>query len=116
MADEAATSMPSFIPASVDKVQEPAAMHMLSHLQRTPVTVPSMHDLTIQTAFYEGKKSKTSANRPPVVMLHGYDGCCLEFRRLVPLLEGSVDAWAIDVVRFNKEWDQAEQYRYGFIS
>lgn len=34
----------------------------------------------------------------PVLLLHGFDSSSLEFRRLLPLLERSLEAWAVDLV------------------
>ncbi len=36
---------------------------------------------------------------PPVVLLHGFDGSCLEFRRLFPLLSSAgANVLAVDLV------------------
>ena len=34
----------------------------------------------------------------PVLLLHGFDGSSLEFRRLLPLLEEKLETWAVDLV------------------
>ena len=33
-----------------------------------------------------------------MLLLHGFDSSSLEFRRLLPLLERSLEAWAVDLV------------------
>ena len=37
-------------------------------------------------------------DRAPVMLLHGFDSSSLEFRRLLPLLEQSLETWAVDLV------------------
>lgn len=37
-------------------------------------------------------------DQPPVLLLHGFDSSSLEFRRLLPLLEKSLETWAVDLV------------------
>jgi len=37
-------------------------------------------------------------DQAPVLLLHGFDSSSLEFRRLLPLLERSLEAWAVDLV------------------
>jgi pimeloyl-ACP methyl ester carboxylesterase len=38
--------------------------------------------------------------RAPIVLLHGFDSSCLEFRRLLPLLAQQRETWAIDLLGF----------------
>lgn len=37
-------------------------------------------------------------DQAPVLLLHGFDGSSLEFRRLLPLLEERLETWAVDLV------------------
>lgn len=37
-------------------------------------------------------------DQAPVLLLHGFDSSSLEFRRLWPVLEESVETWAVDLV------------------
>ncbi|KAK9805237.1 hypothetical protein WJX72_008092 [[Myrmecia] bisecta] len=90
-------AFPSFVPAGpAAEIQEPAAVSMLQRLQRCPTQVPSMQR-TVQTAFV-GPDPQPSASGNPVVLLHGFDSSCLEFRRLHPLLSEHHPTWAVDLV------------------
>lgn len=54
---------------------------------------------------------KPKASSLPVVMLHGFDSSCLEFRRLAPLLsEGGVDVYVPDILGWGFAGAQAESY------
>jgi hypothetical protein len=92
-----------FMPSQLAEITEPAAQRMAQRLQRTPVAVPSLPEPTIDTAYVgptsADKQRHAAAGRPPVVLLHGFDSSCLEFRRLYPLLEQETEAWAVDLVR-----------------
>lgn len=100
-----ATTTPStaFMPAELADITEPAAQHMAARMQRTPVPIPSLPIPPLETAFVGPSKQqqaqlKAVTNAPPVVLLHGFDSSCLEFRRLYPLLESRTETWAVDLV------------------
>lgn len=88
---------PAFIPIEVNEIQEPAALDMLSSLKR--VNVPTVDSPGVPTSYYRAKsKSSFDLNaalsalpgrlintkqEPVLLLLHGFDSSCLEFRRLV---------------------------------
>ena len=43
--------------------------------------------------------TSTESSAPPVVLLHSFDSSCLEFRRVLPLLEqANIESYAIDIL------------------
>ncbi|KAF6256954.1 Alpha/Beta hydrolase protein [Scenedesmus sp. NREL 46B-D3] len=99
-----AQSTTSFMPQQLAEVTEPAAQAMAARMQRTPVPIPSLPIPPLATAFVgpsETQKQQLRAisqDRPPVVLLHGFDSSSLEFRRLYPLLEPHTETYAVDLV------------------
>jgi hypothetical protein len=95
----------AFMPQQLSEVTEPAAQAMAARMQRTPVPIPSLPIPPLATAFVgpsETQKQQLRAiaqDRPPVVLLHGFDSSSLEFRRLYPLLEPHTETYAVDLVR-----------------
>jgi pimeloyl-ACP methyl ester carboxylesterase len=93
------------MPQQLSEVTEPAAQAMAARMQRTPVPIPSLPIPPLATAFVgpsETQKQQlraVSQDRPPVVLLHGFDSSSLEFRRLYPLLEPHTETYAVDLVR-----------------
>ena len=61
----------------------------------------------------KGANKKSSDKGTPVVMLHGFDSSCLEFRRIAPLLaEVGVDSYIPDILGwgFNPPVQEVKQY------
>ena len=86
-------SKPAFIPQQIDEIGDEQALRLASTMQRCRIDVPSIGP--VDTAFTEhGSRS----DRPPIVLLHGFDGSLLEFRRLIPELEAAnLHTFAIDL-------------------
>eukprot|EP00878_Enallax_costatus_P018014 GHUV01018940.1.p1 GENE.GHUV01018940.1~~GHUV01018940.1.p1 ORF type:complete len:137 (+),score=23.12 GHUV01018940.1:152-562(+) len=94
----------TFLPKELPQITEPAAQQMAARIQRTPVQIPSLPIPPLESAFVgpnpqQQQQLRALNNRPPVMLLHGFDSSCLEFRRLYPLLEPQVETWAVDLVR-----------------
>lgn len=92
-----------FIPAQVSEIVEPAAQAMAKAMKRVPITIPTMPGQpALETAFV-GPTASELASYPPdvpaVVLLHGFDSSCMEFRRLYPKLAASAPTYALDLVR-----------------
>ena len=85
--------MPAFVPQQIDKIGDEQALRLASTMQRCRIDVPSIGP--VNTAFTEhGSRS----DRPPIVLLHGFDGSLLEFRRLIPELEAAhLHTFAVDL-------------------
>ncbi|KFM27905.1 2-hydroxy-6-oxononadienedioate/2-hydroxy-6-oxononatrienedioate hydrolase [Auxenochlorella protothecoides] len=78
----------------VAAIRDPTSHALLARVQRVVVSHPRLGP--INTAFVGPRQPDPS--RPQVLLLHGFDSSCLEFRRLLPLLEGHVDVYAMDAV------------------
>mmetsp|Transcript_9209 Transcript_9209/g.18556 ORF Transcript_9209/g.18556 Transcript_9209/m.18556 type:complete len:246 (+) Transcript_9209:190-927(+) len=77
-----AREFPPFVPREVEEIQEDAALSMLRALKRVDVPV---NGVSVPTSFYGNLDG--AAAEPVILLLHGFDSFCLEWRRLVPLLE-----------------------------
>ncbi|HEY9623976.1 MAG TPA: hypothetical protein V6C78_26700 [Crinalium sp.] len=89
-----------FLPFSVAEIQDARAIDLLQTIQRRTIEVPFQQGLTaLSTAYvhFAPQSSSCFPNTPPILLLHGFDSSLLEFRRLLPLLAGSGDVWAIDL-------------------
>ncbi|CAN6212242.1 unnamed protein product [Urochloa humidicola] len=95
-AGAAASGFPSFLPRAVERIRDGAAIRLAKRIERVPV----------QTGF-SGSPILSSCVRPlkqqqdadPVVLLHGFDSSCLEWRYTYPLLEeAGHEAWAVDIL------------------
>jgi pimeloyl-ACP methyl ester carboxylesterase len=81
-------------------IQELACLDTARRMVRTPVPVSTnIHpsgQVGISYAFWP---SKTRSVLPPVVMIHGFDSSCLEYRRLgARLAERGIDTYAVDLL------------------
>ncbi|CAN6176097.1 unnamed protein product [Urochloa humidicola] len=95
-AGAAASGFPSFLPRAVERIRDGAAIRLAKRIERVPV----------QTGFW-GSPILSSCVRPlkqqqdadPIVLLHGFDSSCLEWRYTYPLLEeAGHEAWAVDIL------------------
>lgn len=108
----ATTTFPSFLPPEVVDIQDKRARELAAKLERVTVSTPiglsggGEVDLGVCVAPPEARAglSKVDSSTPPptrpqVLCLHGFDSSCLEYRRLLPLLEkAGFDPWAIDIL------------------
>ena len=92
-----AEAFPSFLPCEVDEIKEPAALSMLRNLKRVDVKFSDCPEGAPSSFYGENFRE---AKGPAVVLLHGFDSSCLEFRRLVPALEADhgIQPVALDVL------------------
>ena len=91
---EAALSLPAFIPQQIDEIGDEQALQLASSMRRCRIDVPSIG--ATDTAFTE--HGSRCPDRPPIVLLHGFDGSLLEFRRLIPELEAAhIHTFAVDL-------------------
>jgi len=99
---------PNFLPSSVTKIQDPAAIDLLRQLERQTVQVPLQPNSTdlaqisveIATACvhqHPGQGQHHQSDSAPILLLHGFDSSLLEFRRLLPLLSDRQETWAVDL-------------------
>jgi len=112
-------SMREWIPSEVKDIQEKAAIDMAESMSRSavPFSSPSKETMIVNTSFvfYPSKtsekpsfmasvaslrknKSQKPSRPPPILLIHGFDSSCLEFRRLAPLLHEKRDVYAVDIL------------------
>ncbi|RZR78517.1 hypothetical protein BHM03_00003912 [Ensete ventricosum] len=86
---------PSFLPKEVDKIRDPFARDMAKRIERLPVKI-SFSTSSIMSSCVKPLQERGTE---PVVLLHGFDSSCLEWRYSYPLLEGAgIDTWAVDIL------------------
>ncbi|XP_059445452.1 alpha/beta hydrolase domain-containing protein VTE7 isoform X3 [Corylus avellana] len=91
----AGAGFPPFLPKEVENIKDPSARKLASRIERLPVTVSFSEGCIMSSCVRPLTKSKTS----PVVLLHGFDSSCLEWRYTYPLLEeAGIEAWAVDIL------------------
>ena len=90
--------MPWLAPEKVAEITEPACQRMLSSIEVTPVELPPELATGLVGASYVSTTCPPSPEVPPVVLLHGFDSSCLEYRRVLPVLEEmGVEAYSLDI-------------------
>ncbi|KAH7516080.1 hypothetical protein FEM48_Zijuj10G0096700 [Ziziphus jujuba var. spinosa] len=86
---------PSFLPKEVDKIKDPFARKLATRIERLSVPVKFTENSIMTSCVRPLIKCKTS----PVVLLHGFDSSCLEWRYTYPLLEDAgLETWAVDIL------------------
>ncbi|XP_044488147.1 uncharacterized protein LOC123212953 isoform X2 [Mangifera indica] len=90
-----AEKFPSFLPREVENIKDPFARKLATRIER----------LTVQVSFSESSilsslvKPLVQSTTNPVVLLHGFDSSCLEWRYTFPLLEeAGLETWAVDIL------------------
>ncbi|KAJ1634478.1 Alpha/Beta hydrolase protein, partial [Pavlovales sp. CCMP2436] len=81
-------TFPAWMPADIARVREPAALRLAEAIVTSEVTVSTSISETgrIRTSYYKSPASAGTSG-DPILLLHGFDSSCLEWRRLIPLLE-----------------------------
>ena len=92
-------AIPAFLPKSkVDELSEQACLQTLAAIETQEVELPSTLASGPVTATFARTNCAPTPGVPPVVLLHGFDSSCLEFRRLLPELEArGIEAYALDI-------------------
>lgn len=87
------TNFPSFLPKEVENIKDPFARRLATRIERLPV---GFADRSIMSSCV---KPLIQSERSPVVLLHGFDSSCLEWRYTFPLLEeAGLETWAVDIL------------------
>lgn len=90
-----AEKFPSFLPKEVENIKDPFARKLAARIERLPVHVNFSESCIMSSLVKPLMPSKTS----PVVLLHGFDSSCLEWRYTYPLLEeAGLETWAVDIL------------------
>lgn len=91
----AGDGFPPFLPKEVENIKDPYARKLATRIERLPVPVSFTESCIMSSCVRPLTRSKTS----PVVLLHGFDSSCLEWRYTHPLLEeAGLEAWAVDIL------------------
>ncbi|XP_058070397.1 alpha/beta hydrolase domain-containing protein VTE7 isoform X1 [Magnolia sinica] len=86
---------PSFLPKEVERIRDPSARRMARRIERLPVQISSSESCIMSTCV----KPLVQSKRKPLVLLHGFDSSCLEWRYTYPLLEDAgLETWAVDIL------------------
>ncbi|XP_034907116.1 alpha/beta hydrolase domain-containing protein VTE7 isoform X3 [Populus alba] len=87
------SDFPSFLPKEVENIKDPFARKLATRIERLPV---GFADRSIMSSCV---KPLMQSERSPVILLHGFDSSCLEWRYTFPLLEeAGLETWAVDVL------------------
>ncbi|WOH12553.1 hypothetical protein DCAR_0832058 [Daucus carota subsp. sativus] len=90
-----ATEFPSFLPKQVENVKDSFARKLASRIQRLPVELSSLNRPIMSSCVKPMVHEKTN----PLVLLHGFDSSCLEWRYTFPLLEdANLETWVVDIL------------------
>jgi len=90
---------PDFLPDSyLAEIEETACLDMAASMRRVNLT-PNWEGEAQPVPTSVVSTQHVADDHAPVVMLHGFDSSCLEFRRIMPLLEERrIEAHAVDLV------------------
>ncbi|KAK9676025.1 hypothetical protein RND81_11G048800 [Saponaria officinalis] len=90
-----ANGFPSFLPKEIESIKDPFARNLASRIERLPVQ-STFADASIMSSCV---RPLTQGDTDPVVLLHGFDSSCLEWRYTYPLLEeAGLESWAFDIL------------------
>lgn len=88
----------SFLPKEHIYIEEDKAIEAFSQLQIADINVPSpISDKPIPSTFLKFCKINYD-NDIPIVMLHGFDSSCLEYRRLAPIISSHYETYVPDIL------------------
>ncbi|GAB0495783.1 hypothetical protein MMPV_007088 [Pyropia vietnamensis] len=83
----ARSPLPDWLPPDAADITDPYAVTLLrSQLTRVPVTVPDQAAPVATAHVLMDGPATADPTAPVVLLLHGFDSSCLEFRRLLPAL------------------------------
>jgi pimeloyl-ACP methyl ester carboxylesterase len=85
---------PSFLPNTVGDLTESASIALAQSIEQIPITTP-LSTQPITTTY-----TRQGSGGTPILLIHGFDGSVLEFRRLVPLLAVQNETWTVDLLGF----------------
>ncbi|KAJ4762922.1 alpha/beta-Hydrolases superfamily protein [Rhynchospora pubera] len=90
-----AGGFPPFVPKEVERIKDTHAIALAKRIERVPVMIDSEKGAIMSSCV----RPLHQNSNEPVVLLHGFDSSCLEWRYVYPLLEDAgVEAWAIDIL------------------
>lgn len=98
-----ASDFPDFVPQDkAEEIMSPQARSMLMNYERCEVSVTGLPQF--KTSYVgpslepQREDGKGREDKPPIMMLHGFDSNALEFRNIYPYLCRETDAYAVDLI------------------
>ncbi|KAJ4834886.1 hypothetical protein Tsubulata_049521 [Turnera subulata] len=89
-------AFPSFLPKQVQNIKDSNARKLATRIERLPVSLGEEEGCIMSSCVRPLAQSNTS---PPLLLLHGFDSSCLEWRYTLPLLEeAGLEPWAFDIL------------------
>ncbi|MBD2244475.1 alpha/beta hydrolase [Nostoc sp. FACHB-888] len=85
---------PNFLPKAVGQLTESASIALAQSIQTAAIATPLINQPVTTTYVKQG------SGGTPILLIHGFDSSVLEFRRLLPLLSGDNETWAVDLLGF----------------
>ena len=85
---------PSFLPKTVEQLTEATSIALAQNIKQIDVPTP-LSDRGILTSYLSQGNGGI-----PILLIHGFDGSVLEFRRLLPKLWVECETWAVDILGF----------------
>lgn len=80
-------------------VQEQACIDAASKMRRIAVPSENSPSGSVGVSYIHWPAQGRKAKAPPLILLHGFDSSCLEYRRLGPQLAAQgIDAYAVDIL------------------
>ena len=96
---------PSFYKPDTSDISEVALKEAADKIQRVAVPVPTSvsKNESVDISYIQWKPeeygSSTAPGKLPLVLIHGFDSSCLEYRRLGPKLAAlGIDVYAVDLL------------------
>ena len=83
----------TFLPSQINQLTTPSCVDLAQEIKFSEITVP-FHSQPINTAYIKVGKGK------PLLLLHGFDSCLLEFSTLIPYLSQNYEVYALDLLGF----------------
>ncbi|CAI7901832.1 unnamed protein product [Closterium sp. NIES-53] len=91
-----ATEFPAFLPPQVTELEEEAARQLARRVQRLPVQTKLASEPIMSSCIVPKNVGQTAV---PILLFHGFDSSCLEWRRVYQRLEeGGAEPWAVDTL------------------
>ncbi len=85
---------PTFLPSAVQQLTEATSIALAQSIKSQAITT-SLTNQSIATTYVN-----QGSGTIPILLIHGFDSSVLEFRRLLPLLTGTHEIWAVDLLGF----------------
>lgn len=89
--------LPGFLPKmGLQQLTEDTSISLLRNVQQVSIST-SLRERSLKTTYV---CMGNTTDKPPIVLLHGFDSSLLEFRRLLPQLAVRQQTWSLDLLGF----------------